>query len=105
MSPLLTAILIVLIPAGVLPVVTAWFLRRYRNEDSQALRDRWHVAVVMAILGVITTFLAANRLLGLGISGEVLLLPFGVALLLIDLVSGLWLWDYWRGAFNGRHEQ
>lgn len=101
MSPVLTAVLILLIPAGALPVITAWFLRKYRNLDSQALRDRWHVAVVMALLGVITTFLAANRLFAWGIGGEILVLPFGIALLLIDLVSGKWLIDYWRGAFNG----
>lgn len=102
MSPFLTAVLIVLIPAGALPVVTAWFLRRYRKLDSQVLRDRWHVALVMAAVGVIVAFLAANRLAGWGIGGEWLVLPFAVALLAMDVVSGKWLYDYWTGGFFDR---
>lgn len=97
---MLTVILVLLVPAGLLPVVTAVLLSRYRHTDSRALRDRWHVAIVMALVGLTTTFLAANRLLGWGIEGEVLILPFGVALLLIDLVSGKWLIDFWQGKFR-----
>jgi hypothetical protein len=102
MSLLLTVILVLLVPAGLLPVVTAWFLRRYHDAPSQALRDRWHVALVMAFVGVITALLAANRLFAWGIEGEILVIPFGLSLLLIDLVSGKWLWDYWTGAFSER---
>lgn len=100
MSPVLTVLLILLIPAGLLPVVTAVFLSRYRNVGSKALRDRWHVAIVMAMVGLTTTFLAANRLLSWGIEGEILVVPFGIALLLIDLVSGKWLFDFWQGKFR-----
>lgn len=104
MSPVETVLAILLIPAGILPIVTAWYLRRYRDLDSQALRDRWHVALVMALVGTTTAFLAANRLFDWGFSGSVLILPFGIALLLVDLVSGKWLLDYYRGAFAEQRE-
>ncbi len=91
-----------LIPAGLLPVLTAWVLRRYRSSGSQALRDRWHVSIVLAALGVFAAFLAANRLWGWGVDGEVTSLLFVLILLAVDIVSGRWLIAYWTGAFIER---
>lgn len=104
MSPLLTVVVWLLIPAGLLPVFTAWELRRYRHTTSPALRDRGHLSLVLAVLGLTVTFLSANAAFGWGIRGEVVALPFAVVLLAVDLLSGKWLIDYWTGAFDSDRE-
>ena len=101
MSPIVTVIAWLLVPAGILPVVTALVLRKYRNADSAALRDRWHIALVMAAVGVMACVLAANRLWEWGLTGEIIAIPLGVVLLAVDFVSGKWLLDFWRGRFRG----
>ena len=94
----LSVIAWILIPAGLLPVLTAFVLRRYRDADSQSLRDRWHVALVMAFVGAMASLIASAALVGT--TGGWLWIPFGLALLAADLVSGKWLLDYWGGRFR-----
>ena len=91
---LVDAIAWLLLPAAVLPIVTAFVLRKYRHAESPSLRDRWHVALVMAAV------LAANRVWGLELRGEIIAIPLGVVLLAVDVVSGKWLWDFARGNFR-----
>ena len=100
MSPVLTVVVILLIPAGLLPIITAWVLRHYRHQTSPSLRDRWHLSLVLAALGAIVSLLSLNRLLDWGLTGDVLVVPFGVVLLAVDLLSGRWLLDHWRGRFD-----
>src|SRR5688500_9684638 len=102
MSPFLAIVIWLLIPAGLLPVLTAFVLRRYRTADSQSLRDRWHLALVLAILGGVSTFLAANRVWELGFRGEWITISFALVLLAVDVVSGKWLLDFMRGGFDER---
>jgi hypothetical protein len=98
-SPVLNVLILLLIPAGLLPIGTAWVLRRYRHSDSQALRDRWHLALVLALLGAIISLLAGLRLLDIRL-GEIGSIPFIVVLLAVDLVSGRWLIDFYQGRFR-----
>ena len=95
----LTIIEALLIPAGLLPVLTAIVLVRYRTSDSKSLRDRWHLSLALAGLGLLTALIAADALFdwGLGLERWV---AFGVVLLAVDFVSGKWLLDYWRGRFQ-----
>ena len=88
-----------LLALGCLPVVTAWVLRKYRHSESRSLRDRWHVALVLAGVGAVSAFLAANRLFEWGLRGEAVAVPLGVILIAVDLVSGKWLLDYFTGSF------
>lgn len=90
----------ILVPMGLLPVMTAIVLFRHINAPSLALKERARLSLVLAFLGVIVTGLALNRLLGWGWSGEWLAIPFGAALILVDVASGLWLVDYFRGKFG-----
>lgn len=101
MSPLLTLIAFVMIPASVLPIITAWFLRRYRHEPSQALRDRWHVSLALAALGAVTGLLAIGALTDIEL-GTGFWAAFGVVIIAADVVSGKWLLDYYRGNFYTR---
>lgn len=101
MSPLLTGIALVMIPAGLLPVVTAWYLRKYRGERSQALRDRWHVSLALAALGLVTALLAIAALTDIRL-GTTFWAAFGIVILAADLVSGKWLLDYFNGGFSER---
>ena len=94
------AIVWLLIPAGLLPIITAAVLSRYRHADSRSLRDRWHLSIVLAILGGLVSLLAINRVATLGIDREVALAAFAVVLMAVDVVSGKWLLDYWRGRFR-----
>lgn len=97
---LLTIVEILLIPAGLLPCVTAWVLRRYRASNSQALRDRYQVAIVLALLGATTSVITILVLLGIRIGlGWIV---FGLVILAVDVVSGKWLLDYWTGRFADR---
>ena len=100
MSGLVGVIVWLLIPAGLLPIVTAIVLSRYRHSDSPALRDRWHLSVVLAVLGGLVSLLALNRVLALGFQGEALVATFAAVLIAVDVVSGKWLFDYWRGRFR-----
>ena len=93
---------IVLVPMGLLPVLTAVVLVRHVNSTSMALKERSRLSLVLAFLGVIVTLLALNRLLGWGWSGELLVIPFGIALILVDGASGIWLVEYLRGKFDDR---
>lgn len=101
MSVILSDVVIwILIPAGLLPILTAFVLRRYRNDPSQSLRDRWHVALALAALGVATMLLAANRVLSWGFAGEWVVIAFALMLLVVDVVSAKWLIAYYTGAFE-----
>ena len=93
-----------LLALGMLPVLTAWVLRKYRDSPSRSLRDRWHVALVLALVGVVAAFLAANRLFEWGLRGEVIALPLGGVLLAVDLISGKWLWEYMTGSFSDKRD-
>ena len=97
----LTVIEVLLIPAALLPIVTAFVIRRYRNSDSQALRDRWHLALVLALLGFVTAMVAAMILLDIQ-NVDVIWIAFGLVLLAVDVVSGKWLYDYSTGGFEER---
>lgn len=88
-----------LIPAGLLPIVTAIVLWRYRKANSQALRDRWLVAVVLALLGAMAALIASDALFDWGLGLE-RWIGFGIVLLAVDFVSGKWLIDYMRGRFR-----
>jgi len=96
-SPLLSALVWALVPMGLLPVATAAVLWRYRGSDSPALRERSRLALILALLGAVVTGLALNRIASLGLEGELLGIIFVIALLLVDVVSGLWLVEYLRG--------
>lgn len=98
MRTLLDVIVWLLIPAGVLPVVTAWVLRKYRHSDSPALRERWHLALVLAALGAITATIAVLAVFG--IRSGLVWVVFGLVLLAVDVVSGKWLLDFRRGRFR-----
>lgn len=100
MRVVLEVIIWLLIPAGLLPVLTSAVLARYRHADSQSLRDRWHLSLALAALGAIVAILAANRLWDWGISGMAVTITFGLILLAVDVVSGKWLLDYFRGRFR-----
>lgn len=100
MSPAFTAVAIALVIMGVLPVLTAVVLFRYRHADSETLRERASLSIPLAILGVTVAVLALNRLLDLGMEGELVALPFGVVLLIVDIASGKWLWQWWTGRFQ-----
>lgn len=100
MSGVVDVIAWILLPAGALPVLTAWVLRRYRKADSASLRDRWHLSLVMAIVGIMAAVLAGNRIWEWGLRGEVIAIPLGLVLLAVDVVSGKWLLDFWRGRFR-----
>lgn len=91
---------LILVPMGLLPVLTALILVRFVNSESLALKERARLSIVLAFLGVIVTLLALNRLLNWGWSGEWLVLPFGIALILVDGASGVWLWQYLAGKFG-----
>lgn len=96
-----TAVIVwLLIPAGLLPIITAVVLSRYRHTDSTSLRDRWHLSIVLAILGGLVSLLAFNRVAALGFRGEALVAIFALVLIAVDVVSGKWLLDYWRGRFR-----
>ena len=96
---MLTALEWALIPAGLLPVLTLLVIRKYRHAASQSLRDRWHLAIVLAALGATTTVIAADALFDWGLGLE-RWIAFGIVLLGVDLVSGKWLIDYYRGRFR-----
>lgn len=98
MTQVITVIAWLLIPAGVLPVVTAWVLRKYRHSDSAALRERWHLALVLAALGAVTATIAIFAVLG--IRSGLIWVVFGLVLLAVDVVSGKWLLDFRRGRFR-----
>lgn len=100
MTPVLTFIAWALIPAGLLPVATALVLRRYRKARSQALRDRWHVSIAMALVGLVTMGLALDALDVIDIGGESFWIAFGLAVLVADVVSGKWLLEFWDGRFR-----
>lgn len=100
MTPLLTAIAWLLIPAGLLPIATALVLSGYRKARSQALRDRWHVSIGMAMVGLVTMILALSALDIIDIRGEPFWIAFGLAVLVADVISGKWLYDYWTGRFR-----
>ena len=97
---LLNVVTWLLVPMGVLPVITAIVLAPHVNSASMALKERARLSIVLALLGVIVAVLALNRLLNLGLSGAWLVLPFATALLLVDGASGVWLWQYLRNRFR-----
>lgn len=100
MTGLIAVMVWLLIPAGILPIVTAAVLSRYRHADSPALRDRWHLSVVLAILGGLVSLLALNRVAAWGIHHHYAIALFALVLIAVDVVSAKWLIDYWRGAFR-----
>lgn len=104
MSPVLSVIVWLLVPAAVLPILTAAVLRGHLNDPSAAARDRSHLALVLAGLGVVTALLALNRLLGWNLAGEALTVTFAAVLLAVDILSGKWLYEYWTGGFSERRQ-
>lgn len=96
---MLTLVEILLVPAGLLPVFTAWALRSYRRSDSRALRERWHLALILAALGLTASALAFADLMGIPF-GLFPWIVFGLVILAADVVSGKWLLDFHRGAFR-----
>jgi len=95
---MLTVLAWALIPAAILPIVTAIVLSRYRKSSSQSLRDRFYLAVVLAFLGIVAALVALTVVTDLR-TGP--LWPiFAIALLAADVVSGKWLLDYQRGRFR-----
>jgi hypothetical protein len=101
MSPLLYVIAIVMIPASLLPIVTAFVLRRYRSAPSQALRARGHVSLALAALGAVTGFLAIGAITDIEL-GTGFWAAFGLVIVAVDIVSGKWLLDYLTGGFAER---
>jgi hypothetical protein len=85
---------------GLLPLLTAAVLIRHVNARSVALRERARLSIILAALDVIVMLLVLNRLLGWGWSAEWLVIPFGISLVLVDLASGAWLYQYVRGRFG-----
>ena len=98
---LLKVIEALLIPAGLLPILTLVVIWGYRNADAQSLRDRWYIAIVMALLGGVTAAVAADALFDWGLGLE-RWIAFGLVLLGADVVSGKWLWDFYFGTFDER---
>ena len=96
---LITIVAWLLVPGGLLPVFAAFVLSRYRNADSHALRDRWHLAIVLAFLGGVSAAIAVTVITS---SPAGPLWPaFGIVILIADIVSGKWLVDFWQGRFRG----
>lgn len=91
---------VLLVIMAVLPVLAAVVLWRFRHSESTVLRERAQLSLLLAGLAIITAVLALNRLLGWGFSGPVVSIPFAVLLLLLDLASGRWLWQFWFGDFG-----
>lgn len=89
-----------LIPAAVLPIVTAWVLRSYARANSPSLRDRWHLSLVLAAIGLVAAFLGLIRVLDLDVGTTWWAVPLGLVLLTADIVSGKWLVDYYNGHFR-----
>lgn len=87
-----------LIPAGLLPIVTAIILHPFRRSESRALRDRYHLAVVLGVLGGVSAAIAIAVLTAR--PAGPLWPMFALALLAADLLSGKWLFDYWQGRFR-----
>lgn len=102
MSPLLTVLSVLLVPMGLLPVLAAVVLWRHRRSESLTLRERAQVQLVLAAVAVSVAFLALNRVVPLNIPQEWVSVPFVGALLLMDIQSGRWLWQYWFGRFSER---
>ena len=97
MSPFLTVIVVLLVVMAIPPIVSAMVLWSYRHSDSWALRERWFMSLVLAVQALVVAGLALNRLLSLGFSGEVLTIPLASVLMLVDVASLRWLWQWWTG--------
>lgn len=97
MSAVFTVLAIALVVMGILPVLTAFVLVNYRDAGSAALRERADLSILLAVLGLTAAALALNRLLNWGLADEAIAIPFAVVLLLVDVASGRWLWQFWRG--------
>lgn len=91
---------VALIPMGLLPVVAAIVLARHIHSPSTALRERARLAVLLGMLGVVVTYLAANRVFHWNLDTAWVVVLFGTLLIAIDLASGYWLWQYLRGRFT-----
>jgi len=87
-----------LIPMGLLPVVTALVLLPQVNSTSMALKERARLAQVLGFLGASTALVAAFALLDLEAGWLVVL--FGLALVAVDVASGIWLFQYVKGRFG-----
>lgn len=94
-----------LVPMGLLPVITALVLLPQVNSRSLALRERSRVQILLGLLGLSVLILAANRVFNLGFELGWVLVGFVVILLLIDLASAYWLWLYVSGRFKDDYDR
>jgi len=98
-STIVTVLAWLLIPMGLLPVIAWLVLRHYANADSPTLRERARLQRILALLGLAVTLAAINNVFALNL-GALVTIPFAVILLLVDVASGRWLWDAWRGRYQ-----
>lgn len=96
----LTVAAFVLLLAPLLPLLAVLVLARHLAAGPLSLRERAGLALRDLMVSSFIAFLAANRLFELGFQGDTLALLFAVALLLVSLPSGIWLWLYFRGSFG-----
>lgn len=89
-----------LVPMGLLPVITALVLLPQVNSPVIALKERARIQALLGMLGLLVATLAANRVFGFGFDLGWVLILFVVVLLLIDIASGIWLWLYLSGRFH-----
>ena len=85
----------VLVPMGLLPVITAIvLLPQVNSRRSVALKERARIQILLGLLGGLVAVLAANHVLGWNLELDWLLVGFVLVLLAIDVASGIWLWLY-----------
>ena len=90
----------VLVPMGLLPVITALVLLPQVNSHSIALKERARVQILLGLLGGSVAILAANRVFAWNLELGWVLIGFVLMLILIDIASGIWLWLYLTGRFR-----
>ena len=96
----LRVLITLLIPMGAFPVLVAIVLGRHVNSASAALKERARLSLLLALLGLVVSFMAANHILEMGMAMVWLWFAFVILLLLIDIACGIWLLIYLRGGFR-----
>lgn len=99
-EPLVSVVAVILLLAPLLPFVAFLVLVQHLASGPLSLRERAGLALRDLLVSSFIAFLAANRLFSLGYSGDLLGLLFAVALLLVSLPSGVWLWLFYTGRFR-----